>query len=288
MKEAPDIVHTVSPMSYLGRMNLWKAAYDLKIPVSHVCRGPNLLELKFMGGGLDKYNAGRNAKASRYLTALAAPSGYMLKRHNTAGIRGQSFNDVIYNAIDFEPLVLSSDIMAQKEEMILYAGEIKKEKGIHTLLQATEGSGNVKLLLIGREVPTNCIREDLSGHGSRVEVMDWMEREELFKYMRRAKAVILPSEWEEPFGRILIEAVFNGTIAIGSDRGGIPEVLGNDENYIFRSGDVKVLRSRIERVLRMDEATYLEEVRKQRKITAGSTNDAYVDKWERFFLQQLK
>jgi glycosyltransferase involved in cell wall biosynthesis len=24
--EAPDLVHTVSPMSYLGRLNLWKAA----------------------------------------------------------------------------------------------------------------------------------------------------------------------------------------------------------------------------------------------------------------------
>lgn len=38
--------------------------------------------------------------------------------------------------------------------------------------------------------------------------------------MKKSKVVVLPSEWEEAFGRVLIESIFNGTIAIGSDRGG--------------------------------------------------------------------
>ncbi len=281
IKEAPDIVHTVSPMSYLGRLNLWRAAHDLKIPVSHVCRGPNLLQLKFLGGKLDRYNAGRNAAASRYLTALAAPSEYMLKRHNAAGIRGCSFNDVIPNAADTEVLIPSADLVAQKEDMILYAGEIKKEKGINTLLRAVEGMRGVRLLLIGR----GKLAESSAG---RAEVMDWMEREELFKYMRRAKAVILPSEWEEPFGRILIEAIFNGTIAIGSDRGGIPEVLAHDEAYIFHGRDVEGLRRRIERVMSMNVSDYVKEILKQQKAAKGFADDAYVDNWENFFLKQLR
>ncbi len=280
--EAPDIVHTVSPMSYLGRYNLWKAASDLKIPASHVSRGPNLLELKFAGGALDAYNIRRNVRASSFLTALAAPSHYMMDRHNKAGIRGQRFNDVIYNAVDLPPVSVSGEFMEQKENIVLYAGEIRKGKGIDTLIHAVEGLDGVRLLLIGRGEMTASIMRD-----KKAEVLDWMERESLYAYMKNAKAVVLPSEWNEPFGRILIEAINNGTIAVGSDRGGIPEVLDHNEDYIFHSGDADGLRSRIERVIHMPAAEYTEEVGALQRMALRFTDDKYIDEWERFFSQQL-
>ncbi|MBO4338138.1 MAG: glycosyltransferase [Lachnospiraceae bacterium] len=283
MKEKPDIVHTASPMTYLGRYNLWKAAFDLGIPVSHVCRGHSLLELKFLGGIFDRYNVRRNAAASSYLTALAAPSYYMLERHNRAGIRGQCFNDVIYNAVDFQPVSLSEDGMEQKEDLILYAGEIKKEKGIDTLIRAMEGLEGVRLLLIGKEMPEGFVKKD-----GKARVLDWMDREELYTYMKKAKAVVLPSEWNEPFGRILIEAVFNGSLGIGSDKGGIPEVLDHNKDYIFKSGDACALKSRIVRVLGMSDHEYMEEVKKLQKTVAGIADEAYIDSWERFFMQQIQ
>lgn len=281
-KENPDVVHTVSPMSYLGRFNLWKAAYDLKIPVSHVSRGPNLLELKFLGGILDGYNINRNAKASSYLTAFAAPSRYMLKRHNQVGIRGQRFNDVIYNAVDFKPVELTKELIEQKENMVLYAGAFRKEKGLNTLIEAVEKINGVRLLLIGGGELEALLKAD-----KRVEVIDWMDRKNLFAYMKSAKAVILPSKWNEPFGRILIEAINNGTIAIGSDKGGIPEVLGFNDDYIFESGNEDELKKRIERVINLPDSVYLEEVCSLQKMVSGFSDEEYVDNWERFFLQQL-
>lgn len=281
MKEDPDVVHTASPMSYLGRMNLWKAAYDLGIPVSHVCRGPNLLTLNFPGGVSDTYNRCRNARASMYLTALAAPSRYMLDIHNRAGIRGQRFNEVIYNAVDFDPILPGKELVEKKENMILYAGELSEKKGIRTLIRAAEGLGGTVLLLIGEG--------ELSGRikiSEKVEAAGWMEREELYACMQRAKAVILPSKWDEPFGRILMEAICNGTVAIGSDRGGIPEVLGHNEDHIFKSGDAEGLKSRIERVLCMTGDRYIEEVKKQQDMAPCFTDGRYTDDWEAFFLRQ--
>lgn len=283
MKESPDLVHTASPMSYLGRFNLWKVAYDMSIPVSHVCRGPNLLKLDLLFGLLDKYNIRRNAKASYYLTALAAPSRYMLDIHNRAGIKGQSFNEVIYNAVDFDPYPVTREFIEKKERMVLYAGELSEKKGLHTLIGAIEGLEGVKLLLIGEGELKDRIRTQ-----GKTEVLDWMDRDTLYEYMRKAKAVVLPSKWDEPFGRILIEAVFNGTIAIGSDRGGIAEVLDHDEDHIFKSGDAALLRSRIDWVLRMSPDRYMEEIKKQQKSADRFTADSYTDNWERFFLRQLE
>ncbi len=282
-EENPDVVHTVSPMSYLGRFNLWRAAYDLKIPVSHVSRGPNLLELKFLGGKLDGYNVRRNAKASSFLTAFAAPSRYMLKRHNQVGIRGRRFNDVIYNAVDFKPVELTRELIEQKENMVLYAGAFRKEKGLNTLIEAVEKINGVRLLLIGGGELADILKAD-----KRVEVMDWMDRKNLFAYMKSAKAVILPSKWNEPFGRILIEAINNGTIAIGSDKGGIPEVLGYDDDYIFQSGNAEELQKRIERVISMPALIYLKEIDRLQETVSGFSDEEYVDNWERFFMQQLR
>ena len=283
MKEAPDAVHTASPMSYLGRVNLWKAAYDLRIPLSHVCRSDSLLKLNFPGGILDSFNRRRNAKASLYLTALAAPSRYMLDKHIIAGIRGQSFNEVIYNAVDFEPLPLNEELIDKKENMVLYAGELSEKKGISTLLKAMEGFKGVRLLLIGKGELEGPLRSD-----GRAEVLDWMDREELYAYMKKAKAVVLPSKWEEPFGRILIEAIGNGTVAMGSDRGGIPEVLDHNMDHIFKSGDAAGLWKRLDRVFRMTSGQYMEEVRKQQRIMERFGDAVYTADWERFFLRQLK
>ncbi len=280
-REAPDVVHTASPMSYLGRVNLWRAAYDLGIPVSHVCRGPNLLELNFPGGMLDGFNRLRNAKASLYLTALAAPSRYMLDRHNRAGIRGGSFNEVIYNAVEFEPLPVTEEFVKDKENTILYAGELSEKKGIHTLIRSLEGLEDVSLLLIGEGELRGSIKT-----GGKVKVQGWMDREELYARMQRAKAVVLPSKWNEPFGRILIEAVYNGTIAMGSDRGGIPEVLDRNADHIFKSGDAAGLRDRIQRVLGMSCEKYMEEVRGQQRAMARFSDSSYGTNWERFFIRQ--
>jgi glycosyltransferase involved in cell wall biosynthesis len=282
-REAPDLVHTVSPMSYLGRVNLWKAASDLNIPVSHVCRSPMLLELNFFGGKLNRYNIRRNVKASAYLTALAAPSKFMLGLHNNVNIKGQKFNEIIYNSVDFKKLPLTADLIEQKENLVLYAGRLTEEKGLLTLIKAVNELEGVRLLLIGRGELAERIKNE-----NKVEVVDWMDRETLYTYMKKAKAVILPAEWDEAFGRILIEAIYNGTIGIGSDRGGIPEVLGFDEKYIFHAGDADGLRKRIERVISMSPSEYKEEIDRQQNVTSDFTDDKYVENWETFFLQQLR
>ena len=281
-KEAPNLVHTVSPMSYLGRVNLWKAAYDLNIPVSHVCRSPTLLEVYFFGGKLNRYNIHRSVRACSYLTALAAPSKFMLGLHNNVNIKGKRFNNVIYNSVDFEKPPMTSDLINQKENMVLYAGRLNEEKGILTLIKAVNGLEGVKLLIVGSGELAERIKNE-----SKAKVFDWMDRETLYTYMKKAKAVILPSEWDEAFGRILIEAIYNGTLGIGSDRGGIPEVLGFDEKYIFNAGDAEGLRKRIERVISMSPSEYKEEIDRQQNMASGFTDDKYIENWERFFLQQL-
>jgi len=45
--------------------------------------------------------------------------------------------------------------------------------------------------------------------------------------MAKAKALALPSIWPEPLPSVAIESISLGVPVVGSNRGGIPEIVGN-------------------------------------------------------------
>lgn len=47
------------------------------------------------------------------------------------------------------------------------------------------------------------------------------------EYLRVTQVMLMPSVWQESFGRVAAEAMMNGIPVIGSDRGSLPEVIGN-------------------------------------------------------------
>ncbi len=61
-------------------------------------------------------------------------------------------------------------------------------------------------------------------HLKNVECMGWVK--DMRSAYARAKVLLGPSLWPEPFGRVFVEAAINGIPSIASARGGIPEAVG--------------------------------------------------------------
>ena len=78
-------------------------------------------------------------------------------------------------------------------------------------------------------------------------------------FYRVSRAVLVPSLWRESLGRVPIEAMANGIPVLASDRGALPETMGNagfvftiPERYTANSLEIPTAREVAPRVAAID------------------------------------
>ena len=67
----------------------------------------------------------------------------------------------------------------------------------------------------------------------------WLDRERLAALYRRARAVVMPSRWQEPFGIVGLEAMAFGVPVVAWESGGVAE--WHPGPGLVRWGDVEAL-----------------------------------------------
>lgn len=111
---------------------------------------------------------------------------------------------------------------------ILYAGKLSWGKGPHLLVKALPYIGiPFRLTLCGRGAQEAMLRGlvENSGFAHCVTFAGQVSHDELQTRMGEADVVVVPSIWQEPFGRVALEALLAGTPVVCSDRGGLPEIV---------------------------------------------------------------
>lgn len=117
------------------------------------------------------------------------------------------------------------------KEYFLFVGRIASNKGLPTLLDALERLGpNARrpLVLMGRDWGERAHLESEArrrGISDSVRFLSHVDGAAAYRgVIRRARALVLPSEWEA-FGLVLLEAMVAGTPVVATAVGGVPEVL---------------------------------------------------------------
>jgi len=119
------------------------------------------------------------------------------------------------------------DYTPVKDDYFLIFGRVIENKGIHIAIQATERTGK-KLIIAGPGRLEDLGYKEIPKHVEHVGTCDVLQRRKL---MSKAKAILGPTYYVEPFGNMIAEGYLSGTPAITSDWGGfvdtvIPGVTG--------------------------------------------------------------
>jgi len=143
---------------------------------------------------------------------------YGLLYPNQGGCDGSNYDAVIpnyYDPNDFE-------FCDKKEDYYLYMGRLIGRKGVHIAAQLCERIG-ARLIIAGQGT-----EETVRACGvdpRKVEFVGYVDAGQRSKLMSRAKAILVPTIYLEPFGGVNVEAMFCGTPAITSDWGGFVETV---------------------------------------------------------------
>jgi glycosyltransferase involved in cell wall biosynthesis len=111
---------------------------------------------------------------------------------------------------------------------VLFVGRLVEAKGVRDAIAAWRRSGVDLPLVLAGTGPLRAEFAELTsqasrGEGPELEVLGWVERDRLPGLYRRARALLLPSRWQEPFGIVGLEALSFGVPVVAWESGGVPE-----------------------------------------------------------------
>ena len=126
-------------------------------------------------------------------------------------------------------------------------------KGLEIFLKIADAMPDKKFLTVG-----DCEKIRQIKKRKNITYIPWMS--DMKSVYAQTKILLLPSIWQEPFGRVAVEAMCNGIPCIVSDRGGPPEIVKDAGIIIHNIFDIDAWVNAIER---LDDGNFYEELSKK-------------------------
>lgn len=166
------------------------------------------------------------------------------------------FLDVIHHGL---PMQVFTPTTSEPEPYLAWLGRFVPEKGAHLAIAAAKEAG-VPLVLAGivdHHLPETVryFEEEIGPEldGELIKYIGPVNMEQKLDFLSRAKALLNPITWEEPFGMVMLEAMALGCPVISFRRGAAPEVVHHTRSGFLVSNLEEMVQS-IVRIEALDRA----------------------------------
>lgn len=153
--------------------------------------------------------------------------------------------------------------MPPKQKTITMVGRMVPEKGV---LEAAQAAASIlpqypdwtfkvigaRRFEEGEITPyQKDVQNALAPLGGQAKMLGHLPLEEVRKHQAEAEIILAPSQWQEPAGRVVLEALCMGAALITSKKGGIPEYAGEDA-ILLETPDSEAIKAALTSLLSDD------------------------------------
>lgn len=164
-------------------------------------------------------------------------------------------SSVIYNGIP----TIQFPFVSNSDDYFFWIGRISHEKGTAEAIDFAI-KANVRLKIVGNIQDRKYFEEKVKPRiGGNIELVESHSPSEKAELYGKAKAFLMPINWEEPFGLVAVEAMAAGTPVIAYGRGALPEIVVDGETgFIISPDDNNGFIEKIGTMAKMDDTKYKE------------------------------
>lgn len=265
-KEKPDVVHIHTPLDVT--LSAFEAVKNLRLPLVFTLHDYLLLCRRVVlihGSGEICSDKNINPLCKMYrkfckiivedkIDIVIAPSQFVLDMYKSEGFFKHSKTIVLPHGVDLNntPDFIEKEWRSHKKSIdILYVGSLTKHKGVHILIKAFRQveNENIKLHIVGNGIYENTLRHLAKGD-SRIIFHGKFSNRSVQKFYSIADVLVIPSIWYDVHPNVITEAFKAGVPVIGSNIGGIPElVLDNYNGFLFNPGEAEQLKKIFNNIL---------------------------------------
>ncbi len=219
------------------------------------------------------------AETARKMSALNQPNYFVAiseTQRRLYGEEGINFVGTVHNCIEVTPIPFSKE----KGAYAVFVGRASWEKGPDVAVRVAKKAGIPLVMAVKmterHEQEYFRARVEPLLRTAEVKLLGDVSAEEKFKLYMGAGVTLFTSQWEEPFGLVMIESMAAGTPVLAFKRGAAPEIL-EDGVTGYLCEDEDDMASKVHLALRLDRETCRERVAE--KFSVGKM----VEKYERIY-----
>lgn len=176
----------------------------------------------------------------KYTDVFICPSQFIAEKMLQGGFSQKKLVPLC-NFIDVEKCKRNDGYT--KKDYYCFIGRLSHEKGVKTLIEASNRLPDYRLIIIGG----GPIEKELKAiAGDHVEFVGFKQWNEIKVLVGGARFCVIPSEWYENNPLSIIEAKCLGTPVLGARIGGIPELIDENSGFLFESRNVDDLTKKIQ------------------------------------------
>ncbi len=149
-------------------------------------------------------------------------------------------SEVIYPFIELD-IPSGAPPLPSGRELLMVTPRLAK--GVRTVLELARRMPQERFLLVG-DLDVRVGPDELPGNVEHIPPVA-----DMGPVYSRARALLVPSTWPEPFGRVVIEAGARGIPSVVSAVGGLPEALGRGGLSVIDFCDAGAFEAALRRVL---------------------------------------